>query len=666
MSVVLIAAGHPSHRRTLFVAYIGISPADGTFRRQLAVCRTSRPIDCFNPETQYRRSPPLVYCLWTRILPTRRLDCIYNMPSTSPSQPADGEGTKRFRRFKPEPVETSAKSNRSSKLEPPRPSTSPTGVTTSPTLRPKRRFAPQLIETTQRSRKSGDTVPALLPTDKTNISPGDLVHLPRHLRIAKNIPIPPVNTPTNTSEVPVLLDSRFSSASLQKQKPRQHSFRVPDLASITSQGDSEESGDSKVPSLSTSSSSASDETDLYKHATRIRESCDDTTSGYLLALAARAAEKQLKEQAMAAYPNEHAHEPVDHFAFDRDSESSGEEVRPQNEEMWHKVATRRESAARWNMDERRRHREGLDRPYEGGKGKKHPHVASTKVVGIGKHKARDTHEHIQLAAPEEIIGGHQKCNEVAPMRKAASPPMLGDGIVFPKSESPQPTMLMVGSYPRSYKGVKKPEQECIEGLWTAGGSVHGSASTAGLWNGVCNGPGDKPLPLHNSIQTGLLTPSDERDDPMAQPHVKDSRHLPPSPPSSQANEENVGIDYLLNLERQIDEEYHDSFVTQVYNYVSLGYPSLARRYDEELSKITRVSVESLRRDDLRKNTKGYVGAPEGSGSDVQGVENGECARWSALRLYIREWARQQARAGSHRAISHKDWGAAARKGSWAF
>ena len=588
------------------------------------------------------------------------------MPSISPSQPVEGEGTKKLRRFRPDPVETSAKSNRPSNLE--QATASPSGVTSSPAPRPRRRFAPQLIETTQRSRKSGDTAPALLPADKTNISPGDQIHLPRHLRIAKDIPIPPVNTPTNTSEAPVPQESRFSSSSLQKQVPRRHSFRVPDLASIVSLGDSEESGDSKVPSLSTSPSAVSDETEPYKHATRIRESCDDTTSGYLLALAARAAEKQLREQAMAAYPNEHDHEPVDHFAFDRDSDSSDleEETTPREGKLWHKVAIRRESTARWNMDERRRHREGLDRPHEDGKSRKHPHGASLRVAGIGKHKARDIHDNHLSGTPKEIIGGHQNCDEVAPMRKAASPPMLGEGLVFPKSESPQPTMLMVGSYPGSHKGVKKTEQEHNEGLWTPGGSIHGSASAAGLWNGVCNGSEEKSLSLHNSIQKGLLTPLDERDDPLAKLNIEDGYQLPLSPPSSQGYIESVGIDQLLIVERQINEEYHDSFVTQVYNYLSLGYPSLARRFDDELSKITKVSVEQLRRDDARKNTKGYVGAPEGRGSDVRGVQNGECARWLALRSYIREWARQQVKIGSSDAKSHKDWGAAVRKGSWAF
>lgn len=79
----------------------------------------------------------------------------------------------------------------------------------------------------------------------------------------------------------------------------------------------------------------------FTHATRRRESVDERFSGYLLELAAKAAEKKLREQAsaeqataaassvnsfvvddseeklqeqvMAAFPNEEHHEHVDHF-----------------------------------------------------------------------------------------------------------------------------------------------------------------------------------------------------------------------------------------------------------------------------------------------------------------------------------------------------------------
>ncbi|KAL8863844.1 MAG: hypothetical protein Q9198_010291, partial [Flavoplaca austrocitrina] len=62
---------------------------------------------------------------------------------------------------------------------------------------------------------------------------------------------------------------------------------------------------------------------------------------------------------------------------------------------------------------------------------------------------------------------------------------------------------------------------------------------------------------------------------------------------------------------------------------------------------------------------GYVGAPEGTGCDLRGVQEGQCERWTALRLYIFEWAKQQPQMGIRDGAANEDWGARARKGSWA-
>jgi hypothetical protein len=121
---------------------------------------------------------------------------------------------------------------------------------------------------------------------------------------------------------------------------------------------------------------------------------------------------------------------------------------------------------------------------------------------------------------------------------------------------------------------------------------------------------------------------------------------------------------MLHVENEIDNEFNDAFVTQIYNYLSLGYPSLARKFDGELSKISRVSIEDLRRDDQMTNAKGYVGAPEGDGAEDNEVTGGRCARWTALRLYVREWARQQPGMADHK-TGLDAWGVRARRGSWA-
>jgi hypothetical protein len=118
-------------------------------------------------------------------------------------------------------------------------------------------------------------------------------------------------------------------------------------------------------------------------------------------------------------------------------------------------------------------------------------------------------------------------------------------------------------------------------------------------------------------------------------------HLPNIPPVPDPGLDD--IDRVVSLEQEIEHEFHEGFVTQVYNYLSLGYPSLARNFDDELSKITHIPIEELRREDQLVDAKGYVGAPEGSGVNEDGVTGGKCMRWTALRLYIQEWARQQSK-----------------------
>ncbi|KAI4266209.1 MAG: hypothetical protein L6R35_006975 [Caloplaca aegaea] len=271
-------------------------------------------------------------------------DTILSRPSRGQEQLVDDAPTARPR-IPPRPLESTVRSSNTNKTQP-RDTiliSSATPDVTPPLPRRKlpqpiestessskpRKFAPQLVETTSRQRKRGDTLPAVLDTDKTEHSPDDAFYLPRHLRIARPspLPIPPVNSPVvSTNHVPQLHESNFSYSSLSQRanldKPdRRHSFRVPELPSIPSQTEeSDGSDDSTCPSLSTTPSAKSDEIEYIKN----KRNHDGTRAGYLLSLAAQAAEKQLREQAMAAYPNEHSHEPVDHFAIDREDDSDKE------------------------------------------------------------------------------------------------------------------------------------------------------------------------------------------------------------------------------------------------------------------------------------------------------------------------------------------------------
>ncbi|CAF9908206.1 MAG: hypothetical protein HETSPECPRED_008016 [Heterodermia speciosa] len=568
------------------------------------------------------------------------------------------------RRFLPQPIETSSKSSKQAEshddvggTSPRRPLPQP--IESSVTSTRPRKFAPQLMETTRRSRKSTDLLPALSPSDKTDEpTPADLSFLPKHMRPS---PVPPVNSPVTSSDhVPQLHESHFSSAALSKRTPRRHSFRVPELARIAS-SESEGSEESKVPSSSTSPSAKTEETEPYKHATRIRESVDDQSSGYLLSLAAKAAERQLREQVLAAYPNEHDYEPVDHFAIDRDSDRSDVEGAEtiDGRDGRKSAHYKRESATGRDGAEMRQHPNVLGHPKKDQK--------DAERLGLDRRKStKGTVEIAEHDRTKALRTGHkgEDKQEWKIMRKAASPPMAGEHLKFPKCQTPRQTRLDVASYPAAKRtsGTTTPTE--YTGLWTPSQRTSQQRSNSGLWMGVCVASVQSALESPNPIQSGLLTPSEEREDPFATTTKPTDQLLPPSPPSSLEGKGNC-IETVLQVEQEIDREFSDTFITQIYNYLSLGYPSLARKYDGELSKITKISIDNLRRDDSRTNAKGYVGAPEGSGSDVRGMQEGQCERWCALRTYVREWARQQPNMVSRAAAANEDWGARARKGSWA-
>ena len=494
------------------------------------------------------------------------------------------------------------------------------------------------------------------------------------------LPVPPVNSPiVSADHIPQVPESHFSSSHLARKQERRHSFRVPDLPAIKSQTESEESNDSSRPSRSTSPSADSDETQTIRQKRKRkrkegarRESQDDQSAGYLLSLAAETAEKQLREQAMAAYPNENLHEPVDHYAIDRDSDESDVETGVGNLALGgardaggRKFTGRRhrDSAAGWDMAEMRRHQDKLEQQKRDQWATEQLDYDRRRSGQKSTHQTGNVHKGGDIAAaPPKDIVGWQKDNEMKPMRNAASPPMAGENLKFPKCLSPQATRLDVHQYP-GMKNYKHYEPRQHTGLWTPGGESSPHDSMDGLWMGVNAAAAQAKLVVPQAVRSGLLTPTGERADPFSASGDYGGHQLPPSPPSSL---EDNKIDGTLRRELSIEQEFNDVFVTQVYNYLSLGYPSLARKFDEELSKITTIPIEDLRKDDGRVNTKGYVGAPEGTGSDVRGVMEGDgkCERWCALRRYVKEWGRQQPEMGV-REEADGGWGARARKGSWA-
>lgn len=550
------------------------------------------------------------------------------------------------RKFKPEPLETISRGNR---RQPPSP----------------RKFPPQLIETAQRSRRTGDATPALLPSDKTEATPESNAISARKARILGISPRPPNNTRNiDLAQNPLFLE--IQRAELPPSRRRswfscsQHSFRVPDLEPI----ESSESEASSPPSPTGSPCLVADHSFMYKEATRRRESVDESSSGYLLALAAKAAERQLREQAMAAFPNDDFHEPVDHFI---DHETEDGEAQDRRGSSYSEV--------NWDLKAMREYQDMQD--YE--KRKAERQAAQSKMDAESTSPAFNPFGNpagFLDASTAKKIGQDR---EVEPMRKGARPPMLGKNIKFPRCESPEPArfdptqgcdavrtaMCYLSEQTKAAEDGKESlwcgkgngkQTSTTPSLWSTANSR--ASSTHGLWGGMCvNGPEQSPRG-----PTGILTPSHEKSNPMSpnpSPAMSMSL-LPPTPPASSADFGN--IDEKLAIEQTIEEEFGDDFVTQVYNYLSLGYPSMAQPFDPELSKISGISVSELRQDDHLAKSRGYIRlGKDGNLKDAEITEE-TCTRWRALRTYIQEWARQHPKMSDAPLL--EGHGVAVRKGSW--
>ncbi|KAF7567469.1 hypothetical protein PtrM4_140600 [Pyrenophora tritici-repentis] len=499
------------------------------------------------------------------------------------------------RRFAPEPIETTTRSSRQKFAKDWEEQTSPTGKfkanpmeTASPCngqlkgfiRQTPKRFRPQLIEIAQRSRKAGDDTPTLLPQDKTEATPDSAISArkARILGISPSPPTPPTNTPTfDMSQNPLFLEIQRNCSPLSRRRSyfssSQHSFRVPDLDPIES-SESEASAPSS-PSTESPPPYSSDHSFMYKEATRRRESVDDRSAGYLLKLAAKAAEKQLREQALAAFPNSEFHEPVAHYV-DRDTEESEPsltEAKPQEESSFTEV--------NWDLETMRKFQEAQMAEKE-----KQDQTENAKPAFSPFGNPAGFLD----AATAKKFAKERRDPELERQRREARPPMLGQEIRFPRCQSPEPSRF-------------DPTQGC------------------------------------DAVRTAMCYLSEQ---------------------SKAASEK----DEKLAVEQTIEEEFGDDFVTQVYNYLSLGYPSMARPFDEELSKVSNISISELRQDDHLATSRGYIRlGKDGNLKDTEITEE-TCMRWRALRIYIQEWARQHPNMAEDEFLG-AGRGTAVRKGSWA-
>jgi hypothetical protein len=456
-----------------------------------------------------------------------------------------------------------------------------------------------------------------------------------------------------------------------RRSTRQNSFQ-PELEAIPSEENSNESDEneshvSRTPSLTGSFGGSSDDSLMRLRLSRTRESCDDRFSGYLLELAAKAAEKQLKEQALAAFPNESLHQIVEHF-YDREIDPASDEESVKGvgmllDDHMPSAIRRKSTEVGWAAKEMQAHQEKLARMREEETNAKIA-AEATKPTFKDPFWTNGMTSKAQFD-PFTSTNKDQKDAELRFMRSAASPPMLGGDLKFRMCPSPKPT--------------KFETDQVIDA------QPHRSEDGGGLWGGYCVAD-EVGEYLSPSVKGPALihTPHSEREDPFSSSCAS---ALPSGGAKTPRSRESgirmlAGIDERLQAEvakskaeEALLEEFDDTFVTQVYNYLSLGYPALARQFDEELARISRIPEEELRVDDNKKNAKGYIGIVDGFSSTETTPEKrkrivneasheGYCARWKALRIYILEWGRQHPDM-SNGAMGPSAWGVRARRGSWA-
>ncbi|KAL7944165.1 hypothetical protein V8C42DRAFT_97534 [Trichoderma barbatum] len=316
----------------------------------------------------------------------------------------------------------------------------------------------------------------------------------------------------------------------------------------------------------------------------------------------------------------------------------------------------------------------------------------------GQGEPAEPHRGRQEASPfGRPFGGFRHVPDHDPkllkLRQGPSPPMLGKDLVFRRCPSPKFTTL---------EPEESLEAHMIED------QARDLPGQAGLWRGYCcrsesTGGCIVPPDLHNPKM--IQTPTDpnfpEKDcscdivdasviseEPVSIFSSSESassgltssngglwgssahQHLHQHQPGAEGHKGDVDMVNGLNerllrekaqaeRDEKILQEFGEDFVTQVYNYLSLGYPAMARGFDEELSRISHIGVDELRRDDAKQMAKGHMVEMK---LDVSAPEEERCPRWAALRSYVTEWARQ------HPDLDNLDplaWGVRERRGSWA-
>lgn len=334
------------------------------------------------------------------------------------------------------------------------------------------------------------------------------------------------------------------------------------------------------------------------------------------------------------------HQPINHFAINTEDD-------PRLSEGNSSSYTKKEVSGAdlsWELEYAHQH--------EGDADVRNQAMLSSPMPAMAAHQILETATQLQTG----INGNEQGIDD--PMVRPTSPPLLGDDLIFPQSLSPQGTRHIWGNSNCQRQDYFDQMYQPPGGLWCANLSVVQNGG-GGLWMGTCHKPGEsngKSLFQGPISSTGTNHPGDVSMCPSEEFACEDTDQLSYSP--SVASQ--TASDRKRRLTSQDDlEELDNGFVTQIYNYLSLGYPCVAHDYDEELSDVSNIPVGELRRDNFHTDDKGYVGIIEGTAGST-GYAGYTCMRWVALRLYIQEWANRQPRLPGVEAS-----GVCERRGSWA-
>lgn len=554
--------------------------------------------------------------------------------SAPPKQVSKPPDTNPPRRFAPQLIETTTKNSNDAKNKGKSKDRAKTWESKNNHMPPK--FAPQLISTAKRSFRQDK---ALYPGQQYK----------NHMKTSR---------PRSTGG-----ESRYSYASLVRryEAKRRPSFQVPDLPVIESHS-SDESPHS--PDSSSTSPSIPPKRGHSKEYPELppAELANQRTAAFFM------------NQALAAYPNERVHQPVSHFAIDRADEDSPSEDELDN--TWGDVlenltAFRRGSTVDlgWELEELRHHKheaEMRERDRKFAQGHSKFSAASLAAKQSQSLEWRDG-----------MIDGWAK-NAGIHLDRAESPPMLGGDIVFVRCQSPESFLRETESEGGS---ADREDRDAANdpGLWSCD-RQGGSSSDGGLWHGYCKQsyheepesktglatPAPTPSPRLGIVTPAVVVNGKELGLPFRtmkpSVEVKPPNQLPPKPGDDGKVVRNM--DGMLTVEAEVQKEFNDGFITQIYNYLSLGFPCLAWDYDEELSKISGIPIGELRKDDAKLSELGHLPAP-GASTKKTDSNDGEVAksvRWTALKLYLHEWARQQPRMAEE--DTAETWGAHERRGSW--